>query len=101
MALIVGVGAGLLDVVPMLARRVSGRSCLSAFLLYFFAAIIVFYSNLPYLPWWADGMAVAMMMAIPVVFTLVGKDKKSTPIILLNALILGVLISVAKHFIAS
>ncbi len=100
LALITGLAAGLLDVVPMLARRISGRSCISAFLLYFFAAMIVFYSDLPYLPWWADGMGVTVMMSVPVVLTLVGKDRKSTPVIFLNALILGFLITVAERFIA-
>ena len=40
----------------MIFQRLPLRSCLSAFFIYFFAAVIVFYSNLPYLPWWADGM---------------------------------------------
>lgn len=99
LVLITGAVIGVIDVIPMIARRLSGRSCISAFLLYLFATFIVFYSDLPWLPWWADGMAVTMMMAIPVLFTLAGKDRKSTPIILLNALILGFLISVAERYI--
>jgi hypothetical protein len=98
-ALITGLAAGVLDVVPMLAKGISGRSCIGAFMLYFFAAIIIFYSDLPYLPWWADGMGVTLMMAIPVITGLVGKDRKATPIILLNALIFGALISVAERYI--
>lgn len=100
LALITGLVIGVLDVVPMIARKLSGRSCLSAFLLYFFAVIIVFYSDLPYLPWWADGVGITLMMAIPVLFSLVGKDRKSSPIIIVNALVLGFLISVAEHFMA-
>lgn len=100
LALITGAVAGVLDIIPMLARRLSGRFCLSAFLLYFFATIIIFYGNLPYLPWWAEGMGVTMMMAIPVLLSLVGKDRKSGPIIVLNALVLGFLISVAEKYIA-
>ncbi len=100
LALITGLVAGVLDVIPMLARKINGRSCLSAFLLYLFAALIVFYSDLPYLPWWADGMAVTLMMAIPVLLTLVGKERKSAPVILVNALVFGCLIGVAEHFFA-
>jgi hypothetical protein len=99
LALVTGLVAGVLDVIPMIARHLSGRSCLAAFLLYFFATLMIFYSDLPYLPWWADGMGVTMMMAIPVLLTLVGKDRKSGPIIVLNALVLGFLISVAERFI--
>lgn len=99
LSLCVGAAAGLLDVIPMLARRLSLRSCLSAFCTYLFAAVIIFHSNLPYLPWWADGMAVTLMMALPVVLTFTGKERKATPIVLLNALVFGLLIAVAEHFL--
>ena len=57
LSLAVGAVAGTLDIIPMIFQRLPMRSCLSAFFIYFFAAVIVFYSDLPYLPWWADGMA--------------------------------------------
>ena len=79
LALMTGAVAGALDIIPMIAQKLSFRSCLSAFLQYFFAGPIVFYSNLPYLPWWADGMAVTLMMALPVVLILTGKDRKAAP----------------------
>lgn len=99
LALVTGLVVGVLDVIPMMAGRLSGRSCVAAFVLYFFAAIIVFYSDLPYLPWWADGMAVTLMMTIPMLFSFVGRERRSTPIVLLNALIFGFLISVAERFL--
>ncbi len=99
LSLCVGAAAGLLDVIPMLARRLSLRSCLSAFCTYLFAAVIIFHSNLPYLPWWADGMAMTLMMALPVVLTFTGKERKATPVVLLNALVFGLLIAVAEHFL--
>lgn len=100
LALTTGAVAGALDIIPMIAQKLSFRSCLSAFLQYFFAGAIVFYSNLPYLPWWADGMAVTLMMTLPVVLILTGKDRKAAPVILLNALLLGFLISVAERYLA-
>ena len=100
LSLAVGAVAGTLDIIPMIFQRLPLRSCLSAFFIYFFAAVIVFYSNLPYLPWWADGMAVTLMMALPVVLILTGKDRKAAPVILLNALLLGFLISVAERYLA-
>ena len=66
LSLAVGAVAGTLDIIPMIFQRLPLRSCLSAFFIYFFAAVIVFYSNLPYLPWWADGMAVTLMLMLPV-----------------------------------
>lgn len=100
LSLAVGAVAGALDVIPMIAQKLSVRSCLSAFCTYFFATIIIFYSDLPYLPWWADGMGVTLMMAIPVVLTFSGKECKAIPMILMNALLLGFLISVAEKYLA-
>ncbi|WP_304964004.1 hypothetical protein [uncultured Alistipes sp.] len=98
LSLCVGAAAGTLDVIPMLLQRLSLRSCLSAFCTYLFAAVIIFHCNLPYLPWWADGMAVTLMMALPVVLNFVGKERRATPLVLLNAVLLGFLLSVTEHY---
>lgn len=100
LSLAVGAAAGILDIIPMIFQKLSARSCLSAFFIYFFAAIIVFHSNLPYLPWWADGIAVALMLIIPVLFTFAGKERKSIPVVLFNTLLFGFLISAAEHYLA-
>ena len=99
LSLAVGAVAGALDVIPMIFQNLSARSCFSAFFIYFFAAVIVFYSDLPYLPWWADGMGVALMVAIPA--AIVGSGKESRPVpTLLNAVLVGFLISVAERYLA-
>ena len=100
LALTTGAVAGALDIIPMIAQKLSFRSCLSAFLQYFFAGPIVFYSNLPYLPWWADGMAVTLMLMLPVLFTFSGKERKAIPVVLFNALLFGFLISAAEKYLA-
>ncbi|WP_295940537.1 hypothetical protein [uncultured Alistipes sp.] len=100
LSLAVGAVAGALVVIPMIFQKLSARSCLSSFFVYFFASIIIFHSNLPYLPWWADGMAVVLMLVIPVLFTFSGKERKAVPIVLFNALLFGFLISLAeKHLV--
>ena len=99
LSLAVGAVAGALDVIPMIFQNLSARSCFSAFFIYFFAAVIVFYSDLPYLPWWADGMAVTLMMALPVVLNFVGKERRATPLVLLNGLLFGFLIGVAERYL--
>ena len=99
LSLCVGAAAGALDVIPMIARRLSLRSCLSAFCTYLFAAVIIFHSDLPRLPWWADGMAVTLMLAVPVVLNFSGKERKAAPIVLLNASVFGFLIAVAERFL--
>ena len=99
LSLAVGAVAGALDVIPMIFQNLSARSCFSAFFIYFFAAVIVFYSDLPYLPWWADGSAVALMITIPAMLCSAGKGNRYAPVMFMNAVILGFLISVSKHFL--
>lgn len=99
-SLCTGAVAGVLDVLPMVARKLPFRSCLSAFLTYLFAAVLIFHSNLPYLPWWADGMAVTLMLAIPVLLTFTGKERRAIPFILVNALVLGFLIRLSERLLA-
>lgn len=100
LSLAVGAVVGALDVIPMFFQRLPAHSCFSAFFIFFFAAVIVFYSDLPYLPWWADGMGVTLMLMIPVLFTFSGKERKAIPVVLFNALLFGFLISVAERYLA-
>lgn len=99
LSLAVGTAAGALVTIPMIAQKASLRPCFAAFCIYLFAAVITFYSNLPYLPWWADGMGVTLMTAIPVAIVSSGKESRLVPT-LLNATLVGFLISVAERYLA-
>ena len=85
LSLVVGAAAGALVAIPMIAQKASFRHCFAAFCVY--------------LPWWADGMGVALMVAIPA--AIVGSGKESRPVpTLLNAVLVGFLISVAERYLA-
>ena len=98
LSLATGAVAGALVVIPMIFQKFSARSCIAALLVYLFSAIIIFYGDLPYLPWWADGMGVALMLTIPSATIGSGKENRLIPM-LLNAVLLGFLISVAEHYL--
>lgn len=99
LSLAVGAVAGALVVLPMIFQQASARACFSTFFVYLFAAVIVFHGNLPRLPWWAQGMAVVMMLTIPLLFTFSGKERKAIPVVVFNALLFGFLISAAERFL--
>lgn len=100
LSLATGAIAGALVVIPMIFQKFSFRSCMATFLVYLFAGVIVFHGNLPYLPWWADGMGVTVMLSIPMLFTAAGKERKAAPMTLFNALLFGFLISLAERYLA-
>ena len=64
------------------------------------SAVIVVHADLPYLPWWADGMGTTLMLSIPVFFTLAGKERKTIPVFVFDALLFGLLISLAEHYLS-
>lgn len=99
LSLVVGAVAGALTVIPMLYQRAAAHASVAAFLVCLFAAVLTFYAKLPYLPWWADGMAIMLMLQIPTLFALAGKERKTIPVLLLNALLLGFLVSVAERYL--
>lgn len=98
-SLCAGAVAGVVDILPMIAQKLPFRSCLSAFLTYLFAGVLIYQTNLPYLPWWADGMAVTLMLALPVLLTFTGKERKAIPFILVNTLVLGFLLSLSERLL--
>ena len=96
LSLAVGAVAGALVAIPMIFQRSSARSCFSAFFVYLFAAVLVFNGRLP---WWAQGMAVVMMLTVPLLFAFSGKERKAIPVVVFNALLFGFLISAAERYL--
>ncbi len=100
LSLATGAIAGAAAVLPMIARKASVRNCCAVFLAYLFAGVTVFYSDLPYLPWWADGMGVALMLTIPSATIGSGKERKTLPVFVFDALLFGLLISLAERHLS-
>jgi hypothetical protein len=99
LSVLIGLVAGTLDIIPMLIKRLPMRATVSAFLQYLFMSVIIVHVDLPYIPWWIEAGLVAVLMTIPILIIIAGNDKKSVPIILANAIILGTLIGIAAHYL--
>ena len=95
----IGLVAGTLDILPMIAQKLARRAIQSAFLQYFFVSIIIVNIDLPGLAWWLQGSLISLALAIPVLIIVTENDKKSLPIIASMSIVLGALISVAGHYI--
>ena len=64
---------------------------------------IIFNTTLPQLNVsnFLSGPIVSVLMALPMVVMIAKNEKKAVPIVLVNAVVLGLLIAVIKHFSAS
>ena len=96
---IIGVVAGVVDIIPMVIQKLDKRATISAFLQYFFVSIIIVNIDLPHVAWWLQGGLISLALALPVVLLVSSQDKKAVPIILTMAFILGTLIGAVGHFI--
>jgi hypothetical protein len=99
LSVIIGIVAGIVDIIPMLIQKLEKRASISAFLQYFFVSIIIVNIDLPHIAWWLEGGLISVALALPVVALVSSEDKKAVPIILSMAAILGTLIGIAGHYL--
>jgi hypothetical protein len=111
LGIIIGIAAGIIDIIPMIVQKLDKKAIISAFLQYFFMAIIIVNIDLPHIVWWLEGGTIALMMAVPIVLIISATNKESAPnfltmsvfrtifIILGMSVILGTLIGIAGHYL--
>jgi len=95
----IGIAAGIIDIIPMFAKRMERRAILSAFLQYFFVSIVIVHIDIPVTPWWIEGGLVSLALATPIAIIVAGEDRKAAPVIAAMSVILGTLIGIAGHFL--
>ncbi len=92
--LCVGAGAGILDILPMLLRRMPARAVESAFVQWLALGLIIAHVRSP-LPQWASGLAVGFLCSLPIVLIVSDSEPGSVPIILATSALLGSLCGLA------
>jgi hypothetical protein len=98
-SMLIGVAAGVIDVLPMLIQKMDKRAILSAFLQYFFVSIIIVNIDLPCITWWLQGGIISLALASPILVIVSGVDRKAVPIIAAMSVVLGTFIGIAGHYI--
>lgn len=99
LTLLIGIIAGIIDILPMIKMKVDKYSILSAFVYYVIVPFVIFRINWFGNIWWLRGGVVALLMAIPVII-LVAKDDKKSPIAMtIMSIVLGSIIGVVGHLL--
>ena len=99
LSILIGLVAGIIDIIPMIIKKLDKRASISAFLQYLFLGIIIVNIDLPYIIWWLEGGLISLAFTLPIVLLVSKEDKKAIPIILANSIILGTLIGIAGYFL--
>jgi len=87
-AILIGLAAGTIDVVPMIIQKLDKTSCLSAFVHYFVLGLIIPFVNIDIAPW-IKGASIAFLLSIPVMIIVFSKDRKAIIPMSIFSLILG------------
>jgi hypothetical protein len=90
-ALLLGMAAGILDVIPMIFQNLSWQTNLSAFLHWLGLSVIITYARLP-ISGWLSGLLIAMLTGIPIAVLVAESSTSAVIPILLSSAILGSLI---------
>jgi hypothetical protein len=92
--LCVGVSAGIIDIAPMLARKMPPRPILSAFLQWLALGLVIAHLRSP-LPSWANGLAAGLLLSLPIAVLIAEGEPGSVPIVVATSTVLGILCGVA------
>jgi hypothetical protein len=92
-ALIIGIIAGTIDVIPMIIQRIDKHACISAFVQWIVLGLIIPYVNWNIQPW-LKGLIIAEIAALPIMILVFAKELNSLiPIVIFSA-ILGILVGI-------
>jgi hypothetical protein len=87
-ALLIGIIAGIIDIIPMIIQKLDKNSSLSAFVHWVVLGLIIPYVNWDIQPWF-KGVIVALLTTIPIMIIVYRQDKKALIPMTLFSIILG------------
>ena len=97
LTLLIGIVAGVIDVLPMIKMKVDKYSCISAFVYYVIVTFVIFGINWFGDLWWLRGGVTSLLMAIPVIILVAKEDKKSPVAMTIMSIVLGSIIGLVGH----
>jgi len=97
--LIVGAGAAVLDVLPMVLRKMSAANAASAAVQWIVVGLVIAHLDTG-LPSWANGLAAGILCALPIAILVSASEPKSVPVILATSAVLGTLCGFAVKLLA-
>lgn len=100
LSVIIGLVIAVIDVIPMIIQKLPARTNVAAFIHYFFVSVVIVNIDLPFIPWWLEGGIIGLALMIPTLIQVSQTDKKSLPVITINAIVLGTLAGVAGYFLS-
>ncbi len=93
-ALLIGISAGVIDVIPMILQKMDRFANLSAFTHWLVLGLIIPFVSWPVAPW-LKGLLIAELSAVPLLFMIAPTDKKAMIPITVMSAVLGIAVGIA------
>lgn len=97
-SMLVGLFIGIIDIIPMVIRKMPRYSIVAAFFHFFFVSIVILNIDIPSIAWWMEGGIVGFALMLPMLIHVGHFDKKPLPIIACNSILFGILVSIIGHY---
>lgn len=100
LVILLGIGllAGIIDVLPMIKKKLDKFDCSSAFIFHFIMPAILYYLNIDMSKMLIGGL-VYVICALPMIIIVAKNDRKSVPIMLISSFVIGTLCGSIINFI--
>ena len=99
LSILIGLVIGIVDIIPMIIKRLPKYSTVAAFTHFFVATIVIVNIDIPLFPWWLEGGILGFALMLPMLIHVGHEDKKPLPIITVNAIVLGSVAEIVSHFL--
>jgi hypothetical protein len=94
LSLVIGVTAGVIDIIPMVAQGLDAYSNVSALVHWIVLGFVISHISLG-IPPWLKGLVVSVLLAIPTAILVAAHDPKSVLPIMIMSTVLGGLVGYA------
>ena len=99
LSILMGLVIGIIDIIPMIIKRLPKYSTVAAFIHFFIATIVIVNIDIQLLPWWLEGGILGFALMLPMLIHVGHEDKKPLPIIAVNAIVLGSVAEIVSYFL--
>lgn len=98
-SVLLGLIIGVIDIIPMIIKKIPRYSTVAAFIHYFIATIVIVNIDIPQLPWWLEGGVLGFVLMLPMLIHVAHTDRKPLPVITINAIVLGSVAEITSYFL--
>lgn len=89
LAFVLGAGAGIVDIIPMIIQKMDKYSTISAFIQWLVLGFVITFIKIPGVDSWLKGLITAVLLSLPIIIIVMKNDPYSIFIVMFMSALLG------------